>query len=175
MVDQGLSKHCVDDGPLNRGRKSVDAPQNPSVRAKNAQSVRSERVRLALVRFRVSLGGGGHRVDNLKIRNRVLGRLLGTITLTVSSLAAFVGCSHATIAVVPTRAPICAALVVASSDDFTARDLGRNDASLGLARDPIMRVSDQATVYTNDTQYIFNGRPYSNYSTTARSWERFSR
>ena len=119
------------------------------------------------MRFRVSLGGGGHRVDNLKIRNRVLGRLLGTITLTVSSLAAFV--------VVPTRAPICAALVVASSDDFTARDLGRNDASLGLARDPIMRVSDHATVYTNDTQYIFNGRPYSNYSTTARSSERFSR
>ena len=143
--------------------------------AKNAQSVRSERVRVALVRFRVSLGGGGHRVDNLKIRNRVLGRLLGTITLTVSSLAAFVGCSHTTIAVVPTRAPICGALVVASSDDFTARDLGRNDASLGLARDPIMRVSDQATVYTNDTQYIFNGRPYSNYSSTARSWERFSR
>ncbi len=130
-------------------------------------------------------------MDNLKIGIGVLGRRLGRslreilrdmlcgvrcgircgACVTASALVASVGCQHTPTAVVPARAALSASLVVNASDEFS----DRNDACLGLTREPTMRLLDRATVETIDTQYIFNGRPYQNYSSSSRSTERFAR
>ena len=115
-------------------------------------------------------------MDNLKIGIRVLGRtrLAMSAALAVHALS-LTGCSHAPLAAVPQRAPVCGALVVAQSDESDAYDSMRNDVRLGLLREPYRRIDEGAMVYTYDQQYIFNGRPYTNYNNTTRSLERLSR